>query len=951
MKRALSAFMLVLLLVSMLTLAFEIQPVRAEPRTWTVDDDGPADFHTIQEAINAANSGDTIFVKAGTYFENVAVDKTVTVTGEDSSNTIIDGNETGNVVHIIAGNVTITGFTIRRSGNGYKNCCGIFVEGVLREPENVIIRKNFLSGNYIGIEFEYAANNTVQENVFSNNIEAIALSYSDRNLIIHNIVSNNSYGLDIRGHYNYVYNNTFANDTDYGIGIALSEGSSNIVRNNLITSNEMYGILLAGDGRNTITGNTISWNTYGIVCPDFFGMGVQNLIYHNNFLSNTIQAYEKRARGNHWDNGYPTGGNYWSDYDETDFSFGPNQDEMGSDGIGDKPFNITEENSQDRYPLMHPWSSLPVHNINTGLGYGTIQEAINADETLNGHTIFVETGTYYENVIVNKTLSFIGESRDATVIDGNGMGFVVQVISNNVTISNFTIMNAFTGISADESAYTRIENNWVRSCYQGIRFWSSFGNVIKGNIITSIMLFSDSGAGILLYGSSNNIITENTITLNEWTGIGFDSSSNNSVSGNNIANNGYGIWLQYTSNNTISGNSIINNDYGIRLYKSSLNNISRNNITANNVDGIWLSDSSNYNSIAENSVANNGQGISLSYSSNNSVAENNITNNNYGIHLVSGASNNSIFGNTITENLNDGIKIEDSYNNTISENTIKNNFCGIWLYESSNNSIYHNNFVITAYTDPWGRKYQHVYTHSAYPNFWDDGYPSGGNYWSNYTGIDEKSGPNQDLPGSDGIGDTPYIIDANNTDRYPLMNPYGSARVIAATVDIDPDVLNLKGKLKWVNAYIELPEGYNISDVDVSTLRLNMTIPSELEPTAIGDYDNDTIPDLMVEFNRTAVSNLILSQGIMTGNVTLTVTGKLNDGTLFKGFCIIKVRLPGDINSDGKVDVKDVALVSFAFGSYPGHPRWKSIADENEDGRIDVRDVSLIARNFGKTYT
>jgi parallel beta-helix repeat protein len=577
--------------------------------------------------------------------------------------------------------------------------------------------------------------------------------------------------------------------------------------------------------------------------------------------------------------------------------------------------------------------------------FHTIQEAINAANS--GDTIFVKAGTYYENVIVNKTLSLIGESRDATVIDGNGMGFVVQALSNNVTIRNFTIMNAFTGISADESAYTRIENNWVRSCYQGIRFWSSFGNVIKGNIITSIMLFSDSGAGILLYGSSNNIITENTITLNEWTGIGFDSSNNNSVSGNNITNNGSGILLGVSSNNTISGNSIINNDYGIRLYKSSLSNISRNNITANNVDGIWLSDSSNYNSIAENSVANNGQGISLSYSSNNSVAENNITNNNYGIHLVSGASNNSIFGNTITENLNDGIKIEDSYNNTISENTIKNNFCGIWLYESSNNSIYHNNFVITAYTDPWGRKYQHVYTHSAYPNFWDDGYPSGGNYWSDY---EERYPDASEMDGS-GIWDTPYLVYENNQDNYPLMHPYGSARAIAATVDIGPDVLNLKGKLKWVNAYLELPEGCNVGDVDVSTLRLNMTIPAELEPTAIGDYDNDTIPDLMVEFNRTAVSNLILSQGIMTGNVTLTITGQLHDGMLFEGSDVIAVRMPGDINSDGKVDAKDIALVSFAFGSYLGHPRWKLIADENEDGKIDVRDVSLIARNFGKTYT
>jgi hypothetical protein len=57
-------------------------------------------------------------------------------------------------------------------------------------------------------------------------------------------------------------------------------------------------------------------------------------------------------------------------------------------------------------------------------------------------------------------------------------------------------------------------------------------------------------------------------------------------------------------------------------------------------------------------------------------------------------------------------------------------------------------------------------------NTWDDGYPSGGNYWSDYAGVDLFSGPYQNQTGSDGIGDTPYFIRANNTDNYPLMNPY-----------------------------------------------------------------------------------------------------------------------------------------------------------------------------------
>jgi hypothetical protein len=60
--------------------------------------------------------------------------------------------------------------------------------------------------------------------------------------------------------------------------------------------------------------------------------------------------------------------------------------------------------------------------------------------------------------------------------------------------------------------------------------------------------------------------------------------------------------------------------------------------------------------------------------------------------------------------------------------------------------------------------------------------------------------------------------------------------------------------------------------------------------------------------------------------------------------------LPGDINRDSKVDIKDVAIAAMAFGSYPGDPRWNPMADENEDGKIDVKDIATIAKNFGKTY-
>jgi hypothetical protein len=113
------------------------------------------------------------------------------------------------------------------------------------------------------------------------------------------------------------------------------------------------------------------------------------------------------------------------------------------------------------------------------------------------------------------------------------------------------------------------------------------------------------------------------------------------------------------------------------------------------------------------------------------------------------------------------------------------------------------------------------------------------------------------------------------------------------TIDFDPDALNLKSKGEWVTAYIEFPEGYDVGDINVSTILLNGSVPVDPSaPTAIGDYDNDGIPDLMVKFDRTQVAEYILSKGIMTGNVTLTITGQVNNGTPFQASDTIGIILP-----------------------------------------------------------
>jgi parallel beta-helix repeat protein len=353
---------------------------------------------------------------------------------------------------------------------------------------------------------------------------------------------------------------------------------------------------------------------------------------------------------------------------------------------------------------------------------------------------------------------------------------------------------------------------------EGIRLLYAF-NVTVRNI--EVKAF-DLGISLPDYRAMHNTISGNNIT-NNWLGIYLGSSDGNNIFGNNITNNIYGIDLTpyYVwpgpVDNHISGNNIADNYYGVKLYSSENNHISGNNITNNGNYGIQLWDS-NYNTISGNHITNNYRGMGLAFSSGNTGFRNNIT---------------------------------DTY-------------LGIYLYYSSDNEFYHNNLVDNT---------QQAYVYpSSYANFWDNGYPYGGNYWSDqYHGpfADHYSGSDQNIPGGDGITDAPYVIDAYNKDNYPLMEPWG---VVRATVEFYPETLSLHSLFgRWIKAYIELPEGYDVSDIDISTVMLNDEVPAETHPTKVGDYDNDGISDLMVKFSRIDAMKSIFRAG---GN-TLTVSGEM----------------------------------------------------------------------------
>jgi parallel beta-helix repeat protein len=215
--------------------------------------------------------------------------------------------------------------------------------------------------------------------------------------------------------------------------------------------------------------------------------------------------------------------------------------------------------------------------------------------------------------------------------------------------------------------------------------------------------------------------------------------------------------------------------YGRGIDLSNRINVTVKNVAVKNFQtGIYLDNSNNTN-IIRNDIEKNRCGICFLYSQNNSIQTNNIAaNNEVGIYLGFSRFNN-IFKNNVTNNLH-GIFLEFSCNNTIFGNNIINNQYGVWLRGSNDSRFYHNNFI-----DNSQQIFDWSWVEPFYPssiNFWDDGYPSGGNYWSNYAGIDLYSGFHQNETGSDGICDSFYKIDENNQDNYPLMGTFYDFEVV-----------------------------------------------------------------------------------------------------------------------------------------------------------------------------
>jgi len=232
----------------------------AQPLTrgWLyVGGSGPENFTTIQNAIDNSSDSDIIFVYSGVYQENLLIEKSLTINGEEKNLTVIDGCKHNYVIKIYANDTRISNFTIQNSSNN-----GIEIEGSRNIVENNILQNN----GYLGLSIRNSTHSIVTNNIFQHNERGLCLClYCYNTIIFHNKIENNTYcGLYLYSSCNNnVFNNNFKKNT---CGIILSKSNNNTIDNNTMYLCKRCSINLYQSLNNTINYNNLCNST---ICAFF----------------------------------------------------------------------------------------------------------------------------------------------------------------------------------------------------------------------------------------------------------------------------------------------------------------------------------------------------------------------------------------------------------------------------------------------------------------------------------------------------------------------------------------------------------------------------------------------------------------------------------------------------------------------------------------------------------
>lgn len=414
-------------------------------------------------------------------------------------------------------------------------------------------------------------------------------------------------------------------------------------------------------------------------------------------------------------------------------------------------------------------------------------------------------------------------------INSSGMVGIASRMSSVVTIENNTVLSGGSGITFFHSAQASVSDNNISSnTGNGLSFrYSTDGSLIGNRIL-------DNGRGIRMKNAEHVLIANNTFSTNGVTVDGeiLPHFNSHTITQDNIVN---GEPIHYHKNCTdlivdevplgqlivanctrvsATGLQTDNTDSGIQMGFVQDVLIADNALTSNNVDGVFLHAASNATvednvimdsiengvflkqsdnvRVSSNLISDSYYGIQDRYSSNLTISNNRVLSSGWeGIYLFR-TTNSNVSMNEVSSSIREGIHPLYGENIVIADNVISLcNETGIYLDMSEAIVVHRNSLLnntvgvslgvgwwdysreVTVYSNDFVGNIQHATDVGSDQNLWNMSYLTGGNYWDNYTGVDQFSGPDQDQPGSDGIGDSPYALDTNTFDYYPLMAPTG----------------------------------------------------------------------------------------------------------------------------------------------------------------------------------
>lgn len=376
--------------------------------------------------------------------------------------------------------------------------------------------------------------------------------------------------------------------------------------------------------------------------------------------------------------------------------------------------------------------------------------------------------------------------------------------------------------------------------------------------------------------------------------------------GHVIMGTGKGVYVRGRSNVTVENVRLTSFGIGICLNASNNNRIIGNTITSSTT-GLWLG-ASDYNNISANHISHSSYGVLFRYDPlSNIIADNCFKQNGYGIYLYEASSGmNIITGNTVCQNNE-----------------------GIFLAVASGNFIYYNKVL--------SNNRQVFICGRDDVNAWDNGYPSGGNYWSDYSCNDERRGLLQNETGSDGIADTPYVVDMwEHRDNYPLV--FHNAGIVDIDVSPAKQVLH-EGSI--VHVYVEVAEGPFAENVTIALCANSTSVSSKTIFLLSGEREVVTFG-----WNTSGLVYGNYNLQAVAGNVSFEID--ISDNTFDLGQ--VTLTGMGDVDGNFGVDILDVVRITCIYGYQWNHFLFNPNADLNDDGIIYISDVVLCTSHYGEKY-